>query len=526
MYSYRFPSQNHHLQPRVWNPRIPGYVGTLVSIDDEANILRLKSSQTLPEARALTELIPGEPIATHLQRDALARIAEAYCDGSLATRSPVTLDLLRREYPRFSDRTRGARLQPETADAAHLTPLVFALDGSYLFLQGPPGTGKTYTGARLIHSLIMAGKRVGVMANTHKAIHNILHEIEALAMQTPESRLRGVHKYNKLNQDSRYRSHHDASKIENLDTNAAIENGDHTLISGNSWLFAREGMIERLDYLFIDEAGQTALADAVAVSPSARNLVLLGDPMQLAQVSQGVHSGSAGASVLEHLLGDASTVAPDRGILLDVSYRMHPDICSFISDMVYDGRLKADARTHHNAVTAPGFPSAGLAACAIPHADNARAAAPEASAIVAMVDRLFAGTVSLNGASPRALRSDDILVVTPFNAQRKLLRAALEERGYPHIRVGTVDSFQGQEAPIVFYSMATSSGEDLPRTVEFLFEKNRFNVAISRAQCMSIVVYSPALLDVRCSHVEQVQLVNLLCRYVELSATREGCLRL
>ncbi len=517
VYTYAFPAQTHHLPDRVWNPRLPGYAGTILSIDDETNLLRIKSSATLEEARELTELIPGQPIATYLQRDALARIADAYCNGSLAARSPVTLDLLRCEYPHLHDRPQGARLQPDHVQPSNITPLVHALAGSYLILQGPPGTGKTYTGARLIHSLIMDGKRVGVMASTHKAIHTMLHEIETVAMQTPASRLRGAHKFSKQNENSRYLSREEQPLIVNLDDNAAIERGDHTLISGNSWLFAREGMIEQLDYLFIDEAGQTSLADAIAVSPCARNIVLLGDPMQLAQVSQGVHADGAGKSVLEHLLGEASTVAPDRGILLDVSYRMHPDICGFISDMVYDGRLRADSRTHRNAISAAGFPSAGLASCAVTHTDNARASMPEAEAIIDMVERLLEGTVTLHDAAPRALLPGDMMIVTPFNAQRKLIQSSLVERGYPHIRVGTVDTFQGQEAPIVFYSMATSSGENVPRNMEFLFEKNRFNVAISRAQCMSIVVHSPALLDVRCNHVEQIRLVNLLCRYMELS---------
>ncbi len=526
VYTYAFPEQNHHLPDQVWNPRLRGAAGTLLGVDDETHLLRLKASAGLDEARNVHELIPGQPIATYLQRDALARIADAYCDGSLATRSPVTLDLLRREYPRLNDRPQGANLQPETVQASHLTPLVHALAGSYLLLQGPPGTGKTYTGARLIHSLLTAGKRVGVMASTHKAIHNMLHEIEALAAKNPALSLRGAHKFSKSNEHSRYLSREEHPLIVNLDDNTAIEQGDHTLISGNSWLFAREGMVEHLDYLFIDEAGQTSLADAIAVSPCARNLVLLGDPMQLAQVSQGVHASGAGTSVLEHLLGDSSTVAPDRGILLDVSYRMHPEICNFISEMVYDGRLHADLRTHNNAIIAPGFPSAGLASCAVAHTDNARSSLPEAAAIVTMVGRLLEGSASLYNAAPRALLPSDIMIVTPFNAQRKLIQSALETAGYRQIRVGTVDIFQGQEAPIVFYSMAASSGENLARNMEFLFEKNRFNVAISRAQCLNIVVYSPDLLDVRCSHVEQIRLVNLLCRYMELSAMRGGCLNL
>ena len=517
VYTFAFPDQAHHLSGAVWDPRIRESIGTIVHIDDEHNLLQIKLNSP-QRAAAITELIPSGPIATGVQRAALARIADAFLDGSLESTSPVTLDLLRNCAPRLTPYPPRTQLQPTTADVASILPILAQLDHSYLFLQGPPGSGKTYIGARMILALIESGKRVGVMANSHKAIHNILYEIESLTLARGASSLRAVHKYSTQNKESEYRPNEHSPLIEKLDDNEQIERGDYTLIAGNSWLFARDGMVDKLDYLFLDEAGQTSLADAIAVSPCAQNIVFLGDPMQLAQVSQGSHDEGAGKSVLEHLLGAAATVSADRGILLDVSYRMHPEICSFISEMVYDGRLKWHPSASFNAILAPGVISAGLSVLPVLHSGNRRASIEEADRIAQAVERLLAGTVSIKGSPPRLIGADDIMIVTPFNAQRKLIRSVLAKHGHDRIRVGTVDKFQGQEAPVVFYSLATSSSEDLPRNMEFLFEKNRFNVAVSRAQCLSILVYSPALLDLRCDHVEQITLVNLLCRYVELAS--------
>jgi uncharacterized protein len=274
-------------------------------------------------------------------------------------------------------------------------------------------------------------------------------------------------------------------------------------------------MVDRLDYLFIDEAGQTSLADAIAVAPSARNLILLGDPMQLAQVSQGSHSENAGRSVLEHLLGEHATVPENRGILLDTSYRMQSEICAYISDTMYDHRLHADPKTATNRVDSSGLCGAGLRYLPVAHVGNGRESPEEADRIASEIDHLLRGTFVRKDEGRAPITESDILIVTPYNAQRKRIAAALKAAGHGGVRVGTVDKFQGQEAPVVFYSMATSTGEDMPRNMEFLFERNRFNVAISRAQCLVVLVCSPQLLDIRCNHAEQMALVNIVCRYTE-----------
>ena len=233
---------------------------------------------------------------------------------------------------------------------------------------------------------------------------------------------------------------------------------------------------------------------------SARNLVLVGDPQQLGQVLQGTHPDGSEASVLEHLLDGAATIAPDRGIFLETTYRLHPDVCGFISEEFYEGRLQPDPVTSTR--TTPF--GTGLRWLAVDHEGNRQDSPEEAAAVRAEIERLAAAGVGL----------DEIKVVAPYNAQVDRLRAVLPAA----VEVGTVDKFQGQQARVVFYSMASSSGEDVPRGLEFLFSRNRFNVAISRAQCLAYLVCSPRLLEVDCRTIDHMRLANALCRFVELAS--------
>ena len=289
-------------------------------------------------------------------------------------------------------------------------------------------------------------------------------------------------------------------------------------MAGTSFLFARPGMNQQLDYLFIDEAGQVALADAVAMGTAARNLVLLGDPQQLPQVRQGVHPGASGCSVLEHLLAGRATVPDDRGVFLEQTWRMHPDVCAFVSELSYDRRLVSAAGRDRQRVTSPGLSGAGLRFVPVEHQGNAQASDEEARAIAEATRQLLSGGAFTNHEGrTRTLTPQDILVVAPYNMQVRCLREVLPAG----VEVGTVDKFQGREAPIVFFSMASSSGEDVPRGLEFLFSRNRFNVAISRARALAVVVCSPRLLDVRCRTVDQMRLANVLCRFVEDASAQQ-----
>ncbi len=528
IYTYEFPEQQHKLAAGsdVYNPRTRKQAGTILSLDHETRLLGLKTTAPIEAVRAIAELIPRPPWPANVQRDALARIARSFLDGNLSSEYAATHDLLANRDPRVV----GARtLQPPVVDAKSLSGTVAALDNSYLFIQGPPGSGKSTYGSQVICDLLQCGQRVAVTSNSHKAIHNLLRKVEE-CMAGRGGSFHGRYKHTKQNPESQYRN---STFIQSYESNDDFYGDDYVLAGGTGWLFAREELAGKFDYLFIDEAGQMALADALALSTCARNVVLLGDPAQLAQVGQGQQPLHAGDSVLEHLLGEEQTVPPHRGIFLDVSYRMQPAICTFISEAMYERRLRAADSTQEHRVIAGAKELAGLYRVEVEHAGNSSHSEEEADEIVAQVARLRGRGMLVDSKPPeragvaRPLTDRDIIVVTPYNAQRRLIQHKLRSAGFDveastGIEVGTVDKFQGQEAAIVFYSMATSSGDEVPRTMEFLFERNRFNVAISRARAVSVLVCSPRLLDIACRSPEEMALANLLCAFVECAKPLQG----
>jgi uncharacterized protein len=503
-----FPIQDHKLRPgeTVQDPATGRSAGEIVEIDDTRGAVgRLRllrgpklGSRPLPQA-----VVAGGPIEDRTQRAAVLRLAESIRAGD--GRYPALRAILARERPSIRDLAPGGTIQ--TTDLERMKALALGLDASYLFLQGPPGTGKTWTGARIVTHLLAHGRRVGIAAQSHKAIHNLLAEIEKVARVTGV-RFKGLKKSSAGNPESEY----DSELIRSDSDNARFETAgpDVRLLAGTAWLFSRPGLDGRLDDLIIDEAGQVSLADALAMGTAARNLILLGDPLQLAQVSQGVHPPGTGASVLEHLLGEAPTIPVDRGVFLERSFRMHPDVSAFISEIVYAGRLHSDDSAARRTTSF----GTGIRFAPVDHDGNRSSSDEEVAQVAPMIAAMRGGTFTDADGTTRPLREDDFMVVAPYNAQVLRLRAGLP----PGVRVGTVDKFQGQEAPVVFFSMATSSGEDVPRSLSFLFSRNRLNVAVSRAQCLAVLVCSPRLLEARCQSIEEMQLVNALCRLVEYAA--------
>ncbi len=521
VYTYRFPPQQHKLGKKPHDPhaRRPLLGELLLPIDDDALEVRIKKSSSAPHPRAL---IPGDPIQTKEQRGALRRFAEAVLDGAVERRYGAAWSILTRARPRITGLHEGAVVQPavhpgnEAIIPSDVAELALRLDESALAVQGPPGTGKTHTGAHVIVALLRAGKRVGVTSTGHKAIHNLLHAVEAAVVEDGYT-FRGVKKHDTKNEESRYVSALPAPLIGSTDKNASF--GEYDLVAGTAWLFSREELAT-VDYLVVDEAGQVALADVLAMATSARNVLLLGDPLQLAHVSVGIHACGAGASVLEHLLaaGDdvvRGTILPDRGVFLDRTFRMHPALCDFLSAMVYEGRLHAAASCERQRIDAPWFSGAGLRYVPVTHELNGKASPEEAEEVARIVDGLVGGTFTDRFGATRTLRVADVLVVSPYNAQVQLLKRVLRARFGDAIRVGTVDKFQGQEAPAVIYSLAASSVEDAPRGADFLFEENRFNVALSRGRALAVLVCSPKLLAARCTTVEQLRAVATFCAFKE-----------
>jgi predicted RecB family nuclease len=478
-YPFRFEAQEHKIHGEGVDPKTERAFD--VRVDDEHGTLQLRWGREPAEQPLPTALIPPKPLYAKAQRAALLRFAEN------RQRYPAAEQILERRPPR-------ARLDGTLAEAA------LSLDGSYLFVQGPPGSGKTWSGARAALALMRAGRRVGVTALSHKAIHKFLDDLEAAAVEAGYE-FRGR---KKGSGEGRYENRF----VDSTDANEAMLDDELQLLAGTSWLFAREKLDQHVDTLFVDEGGQFALADAIAVGTAARNLVLLGDPNQLPQVSQGSHPPGAEASVLGHLLGADETVPPDRGLFLEQTWRLRPEVNAYVSETFYEGRLEPAAVTSTRSIAAGN----GVRFLAIPHQAHSQASPEEAEAVRGEIERLV-GTAYVEDGAERPLAYEDFIVVAPFNAHVRLLRETLPEE----VRVGTVDKFQGQQAAVSFFAMASSSGEDVPRGLDFLFSRNRLNVAVSRAKCLAYVVASPRLLETSCRTVEQMRLVNALCRFVEVA---------
>ena len=507
MYAFKFPPQEHKLGPgQAYDPATGKHAGDIVSIDDASGALFLKRGPKVDATPLPRALIAGGPLNDQAQRDAIFRVAESIRDEDEGY--PALRAILGRDFPRIRGIAAGGRIQ--TTDLDGRKALALGLDESYLFVQGPPGSGKTWTGARLVVHLLAQGKRVGIAAQSHKAIHNLLDEIEKVALEEGVQ-FRGLKKSSAGNVESEYKGLY----ISNEPKASSVAGAGRrvSLIAGTAWLFSLAELDSTLDYLVIDEAGQVSLADALAMGTSARNLILLGDPLQLAQVSQGVHPPGTSVSVLEHLLGNDATIPVERGLFLESSFRMHPDVCGFISEIVYADRLYSDDSAARRS-TAFGT---GIRFLPVEHEGNRSASDEEVARIKSEIEGMLGAPFTDTDGSSRPLRAEDFMVVAPYNAQVRRLRLGLPAG----VRIGTVDKFQGQEAPVVFFSMATSSGEDVPRDIGFLFSRNRLNVAISRAQCIASLVCSPRLLEARCHSITDMALVNALCRLVEYAGSSQ-----
>lgn len=509
VHRYRFEPQDHKIREgsTAYDPTTEKPAGTVHHVDDAEGIIDLRRG-VRSDAPHPTAVIPGGPISDSEQRNAIAELAEWVIANDVDADGPwrAGRDLLLSRTPRVCGHTDSEPLAADKeeplAAARRLVPL---LDESCLAIQGPPGAGKTFTGAHLILDLIGAGKRVGVTALSHAAIGNLVKEVAKVAAERGVA-FRGIQK---CDGDE----HCGVDAVEQTGSNdrveAALAAGEVDLVAGTAWLWARQGMRQSVDVLVVDEAGQLSLANVIAVSGAADNVVLLGDPQQLAQPSQGSHPEGAGVSALEHVLGEHDTIPPERGLFLDATYRMHPNVCAFISEIVYEDRLRSAPGLEQQAVAG----DAGLHFVAVDHDGNRTSSSEEATVVSELAASLIGKEWCDKDGDVEPLDLDGIMVVAPYNAQVACLRRHLPDGA----RVGTVDKFQGREAPVTIYSMASSTPDDAPRGMSFLYDLHRLNVAVSRARAVSIVVASPALLKVLCTTAAQVPLANAVCRFSELS---------
>ena len=513
LYEYRFDTaQESTLLPGgCLSAEQPGEKMQLESVDRRRGLAYIKAGKTRQVPPALN-LIPDEHVPDKVLAEAVYTFAEQVQQNGLEP-NPI-LDIVERRPPRLLDHAGGPILQGDDVLNGAIAA-VTRLDHSALCIQGPPGSGKTYTGARIIKALIASGRRVGITSNSHKAISHLLGKVAELLLADGT---RG--QIIRVTGDGNDAVLAYANVTQVPSAGALVMTDDVVLIGGTAWTFAHPALTAQLDTLFVDEAGQVALANLVAMSRSARNLVLLGDQMQLGQPIQGSHPGESGRSALAYWLDGQAVVPPDRGIFLKTSWRMHPRICDFVSAMVYDHRLQAEPSTALRVVKVPDGAErlcvdAGLFFVPVVHDGNSRRSAEEAEMIRALArDLLGREKTDTSGTVIGTIGWEDMLFVAPYNVQVHLLQQVLGEQA----KVGSVDRFQGQEAPIVFVSMCASSVDESARGIDFLFNKNRLNVAISRAQSLAIVVGNPALARTDVQTLEQMTQVNLFARLCELHA--------
>ena len=516
IHRYRYPEQETavRLGNKVCAPGGVG-IGTVEAIDPaEGHVDIRKRGDTRdvhPQAIFVDELVRPGALETSLW--ALGRsVASHGVDGEGPHRA--SRDLLLRRPPRLATAKTGSLRAEEEPVLDVAKRLALDLDGGVLPIQGPPGSGKTYLGARLIVELMRQGRRVGVTAVSHKVIRHLLEEVLKAARQEglplevahkPSSRKGGVA------DQALPDGYHEIQ-----DNGRVLAAVDDKVVGGTAWLWARDEAEASLDVLVVDEAGQMSLAQVLAAGRSAHNLVLLGDPQQLQQPQSGSHPEGADVAALEHLLNGRPTLAADRGLFLDTTWRLSPEIAALTSELYYENRLRSHPSLSRQAIhAAPPFSGSGLFFLPVEHHGNQATSPQEVDAVANLVGHLLQPTARWRDreGEEHPLSPDDILVVAPFNAHVGALAGRLGEGA----RVGTVDRFQGQEAAIVIYAMGSSSVDEAPRGMAFLLNPNRLNVATSRARCQVILVASPRLFEAECRTPEMMRWANGLCRFRELA---------
>ncbi len=432
-------------------------------------------------------LTPAAPPRVISLQGAIDEWADAVHAAAPGFPEDAATDILRRIPPRTIS---GAPIPAADGDViGAIVRAVRDLDRSYLAVQGPPGTGKTYTGSQVIARLVNEhGFKVGVVAQSHAIIETLLGRVVGDGVAPSQVA--------KAPKDTEADTPYTAIPKNGMAAFLAEHADEGAVVGGTAWDFSNTQRVDRagLDLLVIDEAGQFSLASTIAVAAGAKRLLLLGDPQQLPQVSQGAHPEPVDTSALGWVMDGDPVVRPEYGYFLARSWRMHPSVAAPVSKLAYAGQLASAPGTERRFIEGV---QPGLHVIPLRHRGNATQSPEEAAEVVRLVADLVGRMLTDNDeqTTTRPLTQSDIIVVTPYNAQRQLVLDALAAAGFPGVPVGTVDNFQGKEAAVSITSLAASSGRDAPRGPEFLLLQNRLNVAISRAQVVAYLIHSPALLD-------------------------------
>ncbi|AAT89377.1 conserved hypothetical protein [Leifsonia xyli subsp. xyli str. CTCB07] len=499
LYEYPGPFRQPRAQPGARTVRT---VAVIEARDDGSVVVRETLPAGVPPYAALpSALAPAPPPDARRLAEAVREWGTQLLIARNHRTWPVqaAVDLLRRTPPR----TRSGGLAPEAGGDARgegdrrveaVVASLLDLDRSYLAVQGPPGTGKSSLGARVIGRLVAErGWRIGVVAQSHTVVENLLDRVVATGLdaglvgKTPSASARGV------------ASRAPAFTVLPADGQLAFAEeraASGYVLGGTAWDFANAARVPRgsLDLLVVDGAGQFSLASTIAVGVAARNLLLLGDPQQLPQVSQGRHPEPIDGSALGRVSAGHQVLPPEYGYFLAETRRMRPELVRAVSVLSYEGWLRAHPAARE--LQLHGV-EPGLHPVAVRHTGNATASPEEEAVVADLIGELVGRSWTDAGAGryDDPLGEADVIVVTPYNAQLAEVRAAVEAAGFAGVRVGTVDKFQGQEAVVAIVSLAVSSTAEAPRGMSFLLMKNRLNVAVSRAKWAAYLVHLPELTE-------------------------------
>ncbi len=477
---------------------------TCKDFDPSAGIISFSYKEELPKR---LNILPDN----YVRPDPIPAAIKSVIENLLKTDfAPCAiLAFLTRSRPRIAGSDTGNIIKNDADLLPEIIQAATNLDNSYLCIQGPPGAGKTYTAKHIIGELLRQGKRVGISSNSHKAIINLMHGVAEYTQD--ESIDCDIVKAGGDKNDPIF----DDDGVDYVQSVTQFTPQEACCLGGTAWAFSNDHVKDEFDYLFIDEAGQVSVANMIAMSQSCSNIILMGDQMQLGQPIQGSHPGESGMSILDYLLQGHATIPPDIGVFLPKTFRMHSDVCELISRQVYESKLSSDDSTQKHRVQTLGpliTRQSGICFVPVSHEGNTQGSPEEVAQIAAIAKELIGSTYwPTPDGTERKIGLKDILFVAPYNYQVNLLQAQLGDSA----KVGSIDKFQGQEAPIVILSMCASDAEDSPRGIDFLFSKNRLNVAISRAQALAIVVGNPKLAQTNVKNLKQMEQINFFCDIVD-----------
>ena len=513
VYTFSFPDQEYKIKkgdvPVNANNILVGEsknvgVGSVIELDPKKREIKLKKGIKGSALGKILSIGKKSPPNINNLEDAIYRYIDTLFSGNKKDYDAIN-DILAKNVPRIKEIKEGSSIIDSNNFIEEIPKVILNLNNSYLFIQGPPGTGKTTQASNVIAELISKGKKIGVVANSHRVVHNLISKVEKVC-ENKKINFSGFKKGTANNEESIYEGNFITTCFKD-DNYPSLLSEKHQLYAGTKYHFAKEYYDQKLDYMFVDEAGQLTTADIVAVGTAAKNIVLIGDQMQLPQPSNADHPGESGKSILEYLLEGSDTVPNEKGIFLSKTFRMNPKINKFISENFYENRLLCDEITSKRKIIfqkSTQIQSDGIHFISADHTDCSQKNEIEGKIIKDLYNQLSEHKIEDEFGKIKKLTNEDILTISPYNIQVNYLKSILPKDS----RVGTIDKFQGQEAPITIISMTSSDSDNLPRAKNFFFNRNRLNVAISRAQLMSIIIFNPLLLQTSAHTLEEIYLIE------------------